>query len=246
MQKLYKYSYFYAFFFQSTLLLLNAFPFILDKKHPFSYHVFMTRLEFYEKAKEEHLKPFTEKLVPNIDYPAIGIRLPRLKEFAKTTDDFTFEIKYHEDVLLRGLIIANKKCDFKEKIPLINSHLQYLSSWDETDTFSSALKVKKSDRMNAYVYFKSMLKDERIYVKRLAIVWIMSNRNKIDVPLKEQLDTITNIYIDDEYYLKMALAWALSNYYITDGTLTRPYIEAIDEKTRKMAEQKIRDSRRVK
>ena len=42
----------------------------------------------------------------------------------------------------------------------------------------------------------------------------------------------------------MAIAWALSSYYITDRKLTEPYIEKADKVITKMTIQKIRDSRR--
>ena len=131
----------------------------------------------------------------------------------------------------------------EEKLDLITTHLPLLSTWDETDTFASSLKFRKKEIDKAYEYFYSLLSDERTFVRRIAVVWIMGNRKKVSAPLKEQLDGISKVRNDD-YYIAMAVAWALSSYYITDRELTKPYIDKAADVIRKMTMQKIRDSRR--
>ena len=73
----------------------------------------------------------------------------------------------------------------------------------------------------------------------------MSNRNKIPSPIESQLEAIVKVKNDD-YYIAMAIAWAISCYYITDPDKTVPYIEKVDDEVKKMAMQKIRDSRRTR
>lgn len=197
----------------------------------------------YDKHTMKNIKAFQEKLIPNHDYPIYGIQVPILRKIAKEIDDIDFEIRYHEDVLLRGFVIAGKKIGVEEKLSLLNTQLPLLSTWDETDTLASSLKFGKKEIERAYSYFSALLDDERIYVRRIAVVWIMSNRTKVSTPLDAQLESIAKVKNDD-YYIAMALAWALSSYYITDKELTKPYIEKSDEVVKKMTAQKIRDSRR--
>lgn len=197
----------------------------------------------YDKHTRKNIKAFQEKLIPNLDYPIYGIQVPILRKIAKEIDDIDFEIRYHEDVLLRGFVIAGKKIGVDEKLSLLNTQLPLLSTWDETDTLASSLKFGKKEIERAYSYFSALLDDERIYVRRIAVVWIMSNRTKVSTPLDTQLESIAKVKNDD-YYIAMALAWALSSYYITDRELTKPYIEKSDEVVKKMTAQKIRDSRR--
>ena len=197
----------------------------------------------YDKYTMKNIKAFQEKLIPSLDYPIYGIQVPILRKIAKEIDDIDFEIRYHEDVLLRGFVIAGKKIGVEEKLSLLNTQLPLLSTWDETDTFASSLKFRKKEIDKAYEYFYSLLSDERTFVRRIAVVWIMGNRKKVSAPLKEQLDGISKVRNDD-YYIAMAVAWALSSYYITDRELTKPYIDKADDVIRKMTMQKIRDSRR--
>ena len=203
----------------------------------------MDTKNLYDKYCVKNIKAFSEKLIPNLDYPVYGIQVPLIREMAEEIEDLDFEIRYHEDVLLRGFIIAKKKTPVEEKLALITTHLPLLSTWDETDTFASSLKFRKKEIDKAYEYFYSLLSDERIFVRRIAVVWIMGNRKKVSAPLKEQLDGISKVRNDD-YYIAMAVAWALSSYYITDRELTKPYIDKADDVIKKMTMQKIRDSRR--
>lgn len=205
----------------------------------------METTKLYDNISDDKIKAFNEKLIPNLDYPAYGVRIPELRKIAKNTKDMDFEIKYHEDVLLRGFIIAARKCPIEEKLELLNTQLNLLKTWDETDTLSASLKFGKKEIERAYAYFHSLLADERVYAHRLAVVWIMSNRNKISSPIESQLEAIVKVKNDD-YYIAMAIAWAISCYYITDPDKTVPYIEKVDGEVKKMAMQKIRDSRRTR
>ncbi len=199
----------------------------------------------YMQAGGKNIKEFSAKLIPNCDYPIYGVRIPELRKIAKTLDDTDFEIKYHEDVLLRGFIIASRKIGVREKLELLSGHLDYLATWDETDTLASSLKFGKKEIDIAYEYFAGLLEDSRLYARRLAVVWIMSNRAKVSADLEEQLDLLVKVRTDDGYYIEMALAWALSFYYISDRKICTPYMEMVSENVKKMAMQKIRDSRRT-
>ena len=209
----------------------------------FCYNFSIKTKKLYDKYCVKNIKAFSQKLIPNLDYPVYGIQVPLIREMAEEIEDLDFKIRYHEDVLLRGFIIAKRKTPVEEKLALITTHLPLLSTWDETDTFASSLKFRKKEIDKAYEYFYSLLSDERTFVRRIAVVWIMGNRKKVSAPLKEQLDGISKVRNDD-YYIAMAVAWALSSYYITDRELTKPYIDKADDVIKKMTMLKIRDSRR--
>lgn len=64
----------------------------------------------------------------------------------------------------------------------------------------------------------------------------MSNRKRYD--RKVLLDAITAADSDD-YYISMAVAWALSFFYIDDKS-TEEYFDKVSEATRKRTKQKIK------
>lgn len=199
--------------------------------------------KLYSQYEEKNYALFSAKLTKNHDLPYKGIRIPTLRAIAKQLDEFPFEIRYHEDILLRGFWIASRKIPFSEKIILLDSQLPLLSTWDEVDTLASSLKTKANEKEEFYRYFISLVKDSRPMVKRLGIVTLMSTRKSFKDRRREILDAITEAD-SSEYYVSMAVAWALSFFYIDDKE-TEKWIRKVSPETRKRTEQKIRDSRRT-
>lgn len=185
-------------------------------------------------------RDFSMKLTKNIDRPYIGIRLPVLRKLASGIDDIDFPIRYHEDVLLRGFAIGKAKLSFEEKLPLIESQLQYLETWDEVDAFASSIKLKEKDAGAAYTYFMSLIKSEETMTRRLGIVFMMKERKRYPEKREEILEAISNAD-SSEYYISMAAAWALTSFYMDDNS-TEKWFERISPATLKRTKQKIKDS----
>lgn len=196
----------------------------------------------YSPYADDKYRVFAEKCTKVIDRPFIGVRLPVLRKLATEIRDIDFTVVYHEDVLLRGFWIGNKKLPFKSLIPLINEHLKYLETWDETDAFASALKIRKNDSDTAYEYFMSLLGRERIMERRLGIVSLMKNRKLFADKKSKILEAIT-ASDSDEYYISMAVAWALTSF-IMDDRDNEAWLEKLSDATRQKTKQKIRDSER--
>ena len=100
---------------------------------------------------------------------------------------------------------------------------------------------KKKNKDVYTPFFSSLLIDERTFPKRLGIVWLMSNRKELD--RDETLEMIINADDENEYYISIAVAWAFSFFYADDPSI-KPYLDKLSPKTRKLAERKIRESRR--
>ena len=198
--------------------------------------------KLYDEYADEKYSEFTSKLTKNHDLPYRGVRIPVLRKIAKELDSFPYEIKWHEDVLLRGFYITSRKVPFSEMKAMITSHLEYLQTWDEVDTLAASIKPKKAELDEVYAFFFSLLEDERTMPRRLGIVALMSLRKLYPDKRTELLDAIAAAD-SEEYYISMAVAWALSSFYIDDRT-TEAWFDKISPETRKRAEQKIRDSRR--
>ena len=61
-------------------------------------------------------KDFSSRLSPTDTLPRAGIRIPILRNLAKTFNWKEYEIKWHEDVMLVGLSIGMSKLKPEEKI----------------------------------------------------------------------------------------------------------------------------------
>lgn len=198
----------------------------------------------YAPYRNEKTKAFNEKITKDEVYPHAGVRIPVLRSLAKTIDPDEITIRFHEDVILKGLAIAAMKAPLKEKLSKLGSMLDALSAWDHADVIASSLKPRKAEREEALAYFLELLEDKRTFPRRLGIVYIMSHRK--DYGNKEELLEAITKADSSEYYISMAVAWALSFFYIDDKDSALPYFEMVSEETRKRAWQKVRDSRRAK
>ena len=195
----------------------------------------------YAPYVDEKYRDFTSRLSTSDTLPRLVIRVPILRKLAKEIDWKEYEIKWHEDVMLIGLAIGGSKLSPEEKVEELKGLLPYLSAWDQTDIIITVFKNKKKNKDVYTPFFSSLLIDERTFPKRLGIVWLMSNRKELD--RDETLEMIINADDENEYYISIAVAWAFSFFYADDPSI-KPYLDKLSPKTRKLAERKIRESRR--
>lgn len=197
----------------------------------------------YAPYADERYKEFSSKLTRIHDLPYAGVRIPVLRKLAKEIEEISFPVRFHEDVLLRGFWIASRPLPFTAKEDLLRSHFQYLMTWDEADTLAASLKLRKSEEEEAYAFFVSVLSDARQMVRRLGIVSLMTHRKRFQDRKEEMLRLITEAD-SSEYYISMAVAWALSFFFIDDPS-TEAWLDKVSPATAQRARQKIRDSRRI-
>ena len=192
---------------------------------------------FYSGLIDEKYRDFSTKIVKDDTLPVLGVRIPDIRKLAKKLESMDFPILCHEDVLLKGLMIASRKTTFSDKSAMLDELLPCLSAWDHSDIIGSALKIMKGDEEDAFRYFSSLLKSEMIYAKRIGIVYLFTHRTLYRD--KDILSLITAAD-SDEYYISMAIAWAIQVFWKEDSSVIERI--RVSDRTRKRAEQKIRDS----
>jgi 3-methyladenine DNA glycosylase AlkD len=195
----------------------------------------------YAPYTDEKYRNFAKGLSPTDTLERKGIRIPVLRKLSKAISPGEIDITYHEDVILKGLAIGHEKTKTEVKLDKLTTLLPFLSSWDQTDTIVSAFRPKDSEKELFYSYFASLTERKEVYPKRLGIVWLMTNRKLYD--RKESVDRIIRADDEGEYYISMAVAWALSFFIIDDNSLLGRLGE-VSAVTRKRTEQKLRDSYR--
>lgn len=193
----------------------------------------------YEPFVDEEYKVFASHLSPTDTLERKGIRIPQLRKLARSVKADDIEIKYHEDVILKGLAIGGEKTDAVEKLGKLTLLLPFLSSWDQTDTIVSAFKPKKNETEVFYSYFSSLLESSEVFPKRLGIVWLMTNRKLFDINAVTEL--IISADDENEYYISMAVAWALATL-ITDDRTLLSHLDDVSGATKRRTRQKLRDS----
>lgn len=174
-----------------------------------------------EKIKKElialsdnNYKEFSEKIVSNTAN-ILGVRMPMLKKYAKELLA-EHEIKeliqnidseYHEEILLKGIIIGSEKDPEKTK-QYIKDYVPLINNWATCDSFCSNLKIIKKNKNDFWNFIQSYLKSNKTYEIRFGVV-ILLNYYIEKERLEEIFEILKNIK-SERYYVQMAVAWALS------------------------------------
>ena len=209
---------------------------------------------------DEAYKIFNEKLVPGTG-ETIGVRVPKVRELAKTVakedaDGFLAEMEvaganfYQEELMLWGMVIGYSKMPLEERWKRLDSWVPKINSWAVCDCGNSTLKFMKKYPEESFAYVCKYLESENEYEVRFAVVTLMEY-----FITEEYISRLLEIYrkISHEgYYVKMAVAWAVSVCYVKFPGQTRGLLEkgsrqagGLEDWTHNKAIQKIRESRRV-
>ncbi len=201
--------------------------------------------------KDAGYKAFHEKLVPGVQNIQ-GVRIPIIrkiaKELVKEGDDSFFEQRsfdYYEEKMLYGFVIGNLKLPFDQVAKHIIEFVPFIDNWAVCDSFCSSLKitVKNKDKMWRLLdrYFNS----NEEYEIRFAVVMLMDYYLE-PLYIDEVLTVLANIN-QEGYYVKMAIAWAVSSAFVKQREKTFQFLcsDSLDPWTHNKALQKIRESYRV-
>ena len=160
-------------------------------------------------------KMFQQKII-NTSYPILGIKTPTVRKYAKTLlKEYNYEDilnnlndKYFEEVLLKGLVIANAKVSYEEKVKLITNFLPLIDNWAICDLFSGELKFIKNNLEEFTKYIDKLLKTNKEYYQRFGIVCLL-NYYLEDTTYQNTLNKIMEVK-SQYYYVNMAKAWLIS------------------------------------
>ena len=168
-----------------------------------------------EKADIKY-KEFHSGLCPNTDN-ILGIRVPVLRQYAKELlkkYDYEFLLqntdnKYYEEIMLQGMIIGlSKEKDFGKIEKYIIEFIPKIDNWAVCDTFCAGLKITKKCKEEMWELIGRYLKSEKEFELRFGLVMILDFYIE-EKYLQEDFKIFENINSKD-YYVQMAVAWAIS------------------------------------
>lgn len=205
-----------------------------------------------ESLADPAYKAFNESLLPGVE-TAYGIRLPQMRQVAKTLlrqDPVGFlehfQPNCYEETQLRGLVIGEMKLPWEEKRPLVEDFLPRIDNWAVCDTFCGSLKPRSpQDVPLMWEFLKPLYASDEEYKARFAAVMQLSHF--VDAAhLEEGLGLLGQVR-HPGYYAKMAVAWALSVWFVKFPQETESLLaqRAFEPWVQNKAIQKVRESRRV-
>lgn len=173
------------------------------------------REKLFELADEKY-KQFHAGLCPGVDN-IIGVRVPILRNYAKELlkeNNLTqlineIDDEYYEEIMLKGMLIGLAK---KENIDTILNYIREfipkIDNWAVCDVFCAGLKITNKYKKEMWEFIQTYLKAEKEFEIRFGVVVILDYYIDEDYLYKDFkiFDSITS----KDYYVQMAVAWAIS------------------------------------
>ena len=205
-----------------------------------------------EKLADPGYKTFHEGLIPGASM-SYGVRLPDMRALAQKVlrgDPVSFLKGTHpasyEETMVRGLVVAGLPLPWAEKRPLAEDFLPRIDNWAVCDTFCGSLKPRSpQDRQEMWEFLKPLYPSTQEYFARAATVMQLSHF--VDQDHAEEGLSLLRQVSHPGYYAKMAVAWALSVWYVKVPQPTEALLSQnlLDPWVQNKAIQKVRESRRV-
>lgn len=226
--------------------------------------------KYLESLGEPSYLRFASSLIPELPVERfLGIRLPLLRKIARRIAADRWEEwlsrageDCFEEVMLQGMVIgygldymerraggARGPRDQEELLGkarrLIRWFLPKIDNWSVCDSFCSTLKIAGRHRAQLWPFVLDCLRSGEEYTVRFGAVLLLDyyvDRAYLGEALAE-LERVDH----DSYYVKMAVAWALSMFYLEFPKETGAFFAAcrLDDFTYHKALQKICESRRA-
>lgn len=215
----------------------------------------LTIKEHLLQLAERGNKKFTESLNPGVEH-ILGIRVPDLRKLAARIAKGDWEAYldaadtyYMEERMLQGMVLGCIRPDADVEVYLhrVTQFVWNINSWSVCDTFKfgGGKKFVEANKDRLWEYLKTWMHAEGEYEIRFGVV--MSMQHFID---EEHLGELFSLYDGirhEGYYVRMAVAWALSACFVKFPERTLAYLKqnSLDKFTYNKALQKITESYRV-
>ena len=215
----------------------------------------LTIKEHLLQLAERGNKKFTESLNPGVEH-ILGIRVPDLRKLAARIAKGDWEAYldaadtyYMEERMLQGMVLGCIRPDADVEVYLhrVTQFVWNINSWSVCDTFKfgGGKKFVEANKERLWEYLKTWMHAEGEYEIRFGVV--MAMQHFID---EEHLDELFSLYDGirhEGYYVRMAVAWALSVCFVKFPERTLAYLKqnSLDKFTYNKALQKITESYRV-
>lgn len=204
-----------------------------------------------EAWAEPDFQAFSARLLPNV-HNLLGVRLPKLRTLARklAKGDWRHYLTHtcddsFEEIMLQGMTIGYVQAEPEELFPYITNFLPKIDNWSTCDSFCSGLKLAKTNPDSFWNFILPCLSDAREFVVRFGVVMLLFYYLD-DAHIGRVLSLLDGIQ-HDGYYVRMAVAWALSIAFVSHSKPIMAYLQhnTLDDFTYNKALQKIIESKQV-
>ena len=185
------------------------------------------------------------------NYPFLGVRTPDLRLLAKEIiasgsgkEFLEKEPLSYEELTIQGFIIASLPYEeMKKRLP---AYVVKIDNWCTTDLVVSSLKSIKKNREDFLGVIDKFIESPHEFTVRTALVCLKSYYITPDY-LAVIFDRVVEVKDREEYYIKMAVAWLVSECFVKYPDETYGFLKSglLPAWTQNKSISKIRDSYRV-
>ena len=203
------------------------------------------REKLYELADKKY-KEFQGGLCPNSDN-ILGVRMPKLREMAKKIskeNGIEFLDEYKPEY---GMVIGYTKMPIEIRLKNLDKFVPIMDNWAVCDGACATYKFTTNNLEDMWEYIQKYINSEKEFEVRFAVVMMMDyyiNDEYID----KVLEIYNNISLD-KYYVKMGIAWGISEAFVKYEEKTMRFLKSknnkLDKFTFNKSLQKIIESYRV-
>lgn len=204
-------------------------------------------LELFKMAEPE-FQAFSSRLLPGTEN-IIGVRLPKLRKLAKRISKKNWQdyLLYggedtFEEVMLKGMLIGYAEGNPEQILPWVEDYLPKIKNWSVCDSFCSGLKLAQRYPEELWEYILPHLQDNEEFIVRFAVVMLLFYF--VQKSYVERVLALLDQVSHPGYYVKTAVAWAVSICFIKLPEETMAYLKEnhLDKETYNKALQKIVES----
>lgn len=207
------------------------------------------RQKLFENRDKKY-QSFHSKLIPNIpSETVIGVRTPVLRKLAKEAyldgyDEFLADLphKYYDENQLHFFIVGMIK-DYDACIKRVEEFLPYVDNWAVCD--QAGFKQFEPHKSELLEKIRLWITSEHTYTIRFAVNMLM--KFYLDDDFDEEYPKMVSAVKNDDYYVKMVVAWYFATALAKQYDSIIPYIEEhrLEEWTHRKTIQKAIESYRI-
>lgn len=205
-------------------------------------------------------KEFNKRIVAT-NYEVLGVRTPALRKYARQIaaaptdalsrylDENPGREAVYEEVLLCGLVIAaaanRRRISLQEAFRRLDALVPRFDSWAHVDMVVSDFKIFNKHRDEVFSHFLPLKTHAGEFTKRTFVILLMDFFMD-DTHIERTLDELAGI-AQGQYYVDMAIAWALAEALVKHYELALPLLQnnIFSRFVHNKAIQKARESYRV-
>lgn len=222
----------------------------LNMETEFTYTTYPQFLAYLRSASEEPFAEFQRRLIPGENI--LGVRTPKLRAVAKRIAKgdwrrFLDEARGDtlEETVVQGLVTGMADMEYDEALRRAAAFVPKIKSWASCDICGSSFRFLEKNRERSFDFLCGYLGAPDEFAVRFGVILLMDYFS--DDGYADRFFAALDGVRHEGYYVKMAVAWAVSVCYVKNPRRTMQYLRncPLDRWTYNKALQKITESYRV-